>query len=445
MNERDQKAIDYVLHLAKEQDVRFIRLWFTDILGYLKGIAITVGELEDALIRGVGFDGSSVEGFARVDESDMVALPDASTFRILPWRPKQNAVARMFCDVSKPDGRPSEVDPRHVLKRNLELAAKLGYTYYVGPELEFFYFKDSESTQFIDNGGYFDQIPMDLATEMRRETVLTLTEIGIPIKYSLHEGAPSQYEINMQYTDALSMGDNVMTARLVIKEVALRHGTYASFMPKPVYGINGSGLHVNLSLFQGGRNAFYDPRDAMKLSSIAKKFLAGILRYAPEIAIVTNQWVNSYKRLLPGYEAPVYTSWALVNHSDMIRIPSFKTGREDSVRLEFRAPDPACNPYLAFAVILAAGLQGIEEELPLPAPTDENVFNMSEEERLARGINTLPGSLWEAILLAEKSDLLRKALGDQVFYSLLQNKKIEWDNYRRHVTDFEIKRYLPVL
>ncbi|MBI4233679.1 MAG: glutamine synthetase [Chloroflexi bacterium] len=443
--QRDKEAVDYVLHMAREQDVRFIRLWFTDILGSLKGIAITREELEDALQRGVGFDGSSVEGFARVDESDMVAFPDPTTFRILPWRPKQNAVARMFCDVLTPEGEPFQGDPRYILKRNLERATRLGYTYYVGPELEYFYFKDSESTTLLDQGGYFDQIPMDIATDMRRETVLTLIEMGIPVKYSHHEAAPSQHEIDIQHTDAIAMADTVMTARLVIKEVALRHNSYATFMPKPVFGINGSGMHINVSLFKGGKNAFFDAQDPVKISGVARGFLAGLLRHAPEITLVTNQWVNSYKRLVPGYEAPVYISWASINRSDLIRIPAYKPGREDAVRIEYRSPDPGCNPYLAFSLVLAAGLDGIEKEYPVPPTVEGNVFEMSEEERRAAGIKTLPGSLSEALLLAQESPLVRKTLGDHAFYSLLKNKRMEWDHYRTHVTDYEIKRYLPLL
>ena len=442
--ERDE-ARAFVLRTARENDVKFIRLWFSDILGNLKGFAITVEELEDALERGVGFDGSSVEGFARIDESDMVAMPDPTTFRILPWRPRQHAVARMFCDVLLPDGSPFDGDPRYVLKRNLERAARLGFTFYVGPELEYFYVKSPEKPELLDQGGYFDQIPMEAASDLRRETVITLSEMGIPVKYSHHEVAPSQHEIDLQYTDALTMADNVMTAKLVIKEVAMRHGVYATFMPKPVAGINGSGMHVHQSLFRGGRNAFYFADDPWKLSRLGRLYIAGLMRHAHEITLVTNQWVNSYKRLVPGYEAPVYISWARINRSDLIRIPAYKPGREDSVRLEYRAPDPACNPYLAFSVMLAAGLEGVEREYEVPDPVEGNVYEMSEEERRRRGIGTLPGSLWEAIQLAERSEVVRKALGDHVFESFLRNKRIEWDGYRAQVTDYELRRYLPIL
>jgi len=441
---------EYVLYTAKEKDVKFIRLWFTDILGSLKSLAITVEELEDALEDGVGFDGSSIEGFVRVDESDMVAMPDPSTFQILPWRPRERRVARMLCDILLPDGRPFEGDPRYVLKRNLERAQRLGFTFYVGPEVEFFYFQGPESPLTLDKGGYFDLTPLDEATELRRETVLALEEMGILVEHSHHEGAPSQHEMDLRYTDALTMADSTMTFRLVVKEIALRHGVYATFMPKPLAQENGSGMHINLSLFQGEQNAFFDPEDKYHLSPIAKGFLAGLLRHAREITLVTNQWVNSYKRLVPGtgalgFEAPVYVSWALKNRSDLIRIPEYRPGKEQATRIEYRAPDPACNPYLAFAVLLAAGLEGIENNYPLPEPVEKNVFEMSEEERRARGIERLPGSLYEAILEAEGSQLLRRTLGEHLFQSLIANKKIEWEQFRSQVTDYELRRYLPIL
>ena len=445
MTAEREEAREYVLGMVREHDVKFIRLWFTDILGALKGFAITAQELEEALERGVGFDGSSIEGFARIDESDMVAMPDPTTFRILPWRPRQNAVARMFCDILTPQWQPFEGDPRHVLKRNLERASALGYTYYVGPELEYFYFRSAEGTDVLDEGGYFDQTPLDLATELRRETVLTLEEMGIAVEFSHHEAATSQHEIDLRYSDALTMADNVMTQRLVIKEVAMRNGLYATFMPKPIANVNGSGMHVNQSLFKGETNAFYDAESDSHLSPLALSFMAGLMHHAPAITAVTNQWVNSYKRLIVGYEAPVYISWASVNRSDLIRVPAYKQGREDSVRIEYRAPDPACNPYLAFAVMLAAGLDGAERGLPAPAPVEENVFDMTGEERERRGIATLPDSLREAILLTESSDLVRRTLGDHVFNSFIQNKKIEWSQYQAQVTNYELKRYLPIL
>lgn len=445
-----QAGKDYVLHTAKEQDVKFIRLWFTDILGSLKSLAITVEELEDALESGVGFDGSSIAGFARIDESDMVAQPDPTTFQVLPWRPKERRVARMFCDILLPDGRPFEGDPRHVLRRAIKRATNHGYTFYVGPEVEFFYFEGPDSPVLLDKGGYFDLTPLDEATELRRETVLALEEVGIPVEHSHHEGAPSQHEMDLRYTDALTMADNTLTFRLVVKEIALKNGVYASFMPKPLTDQNGSGMHINMSLFRGETNAFFDADDRYHLSPIAKGFLAGLLRHAREITLVTNQWVNSYKRLVRGpgalgFEAPVYVSWALRNRSDLIRVPQYRPGRNESVRIEYRAPDPACNPYLAFAVMLMAGLEGIEREYPCPDPVEDNVFNMTDEERKQRGIERLPGSLYEAIEFAEGSDLLRRTLGDHLFETLIANKKIEWENFRSQVTDYELRRYLPIL
>ena len=445
-NRSREEGKEYVLKMAKEHNVKFIRMWFTDILGFLKSFAITVEELEGALEEGMGFDGSSIEGFARIDESDMVALPDPDTFKILPWRPREHrAVARMFCDILRPGGEPFEGDPRYVLRRNLKRVADKGYTFYVGPELEYFYFRDSQGTEPLDQGGYFDMTPLDVATDMRKETVLTLEEMGIGVEYSHHETAASQHEIDMRYTDALTMADNVMTYRLVVKEVALKYGVYATFMPKPIIGINGSGMHTHQSLFKGDRNAFFDPNDEYHLSKIGKCYIAGLLKYAPEITAVTSQWVNSYKRLVPGYEAPVYLSWARRNRSDLIRVPEYRPGREKSTRLEFRSPDPACNPYLAFSVMLAAGLEGVEKEYEVPEPIEENVYEMSEEERQKRGIGALPASLLEAILLTEKSELVRKALGDHVFNAFIENKKIEWDQYRTQVTEYELKRYLPIL
>jgi len=434
-----------VLKAAKENDVKFIRLWFTDILGFLKSFAITVEELEEGLEDGMGFDGSSIQGFARIDESDMVALPDPNTFQILPWRPMERGVARMFCDILLPGGQPFEGDPRYILKKNLKRAADLGYTLYVGPELEYFYFEDSKSTKPLDEGGYFDLTPPDVASELRKETVLALEELGIKVEYSHHEVAPSQHEIDLKYADALTMADNVMTYRLVVKEVAMKHGVYATFMPKPIFGVNGSGMHTHMSLFKGDRNAFFDKDDEHHLSKVAKHYIAGLLRYAPEITAVTSQWVNSYKRLVSGYEAPIYVTWARRNRSDLIRVPEYKPGKESDTRVEFRSPDPACNPYLAFSVMLAAGLEGVEREYELPDPVEENVFEMSEKERIRRGIGTLPGSLWEAILLTKDSDLVRRCLGDHVFSSFIRNKEIEWANYRSQVTDYELKRYLPIL
>ena len=445
-NRSSEESKEYVLKMAKEQDVKFVRMWFTDILGILKSFAITGEELEGALEQGMGFDGSSIQGFARIDESDMVAMPDPDTWQLLPWRPRvHHAVARMFCDIQRPGGELFEGDPRYVLKRNLKQAADMGYTFYVGPELEYFYFQDSKGTQRLDEGGYFDMTPLDVATDLRRETVLTLEEMGIAVEYSHHEVAASQHEIDMRYTDALTMADNVMTYRLVVKQIALQQGVYATFMPKPVFGINGSGMHVHQSLFKGDTNAFFDENDKHHLSKVAKCYIAGLLRHAPEITAVTNQWVNSYKRLVPDYEAPVYLSWAWRNRADLIRVPEYMPGKEKATRIEFRSPDPACNPYFAFSVMLAAGLEGIEKEYEVPDPVEQNVYEMTEEERERRGIGTLPGNLWEAIQLTEKSELVRRALGDHVFDAFIKNKKIDWDQYRSQVTEYELKRYLPIL
>ena len=449
MVQRDAEAVEYVLHEARENDVKFIRLWFTDILGSLKGFAVTVEELENSLSRGMGFDGSTIEGFARSARSaerDLYALPDPNTFSILPWRPRTNAVARMFCDIVTPDDAPFEGDPRFVLRRNLERAADLGYTYYVGPEIEYFYFADVTGAEPIDHGSYFDQDGSDLATDLRRESVLTLEGLGIPVESSHHEVAPSQHEIDLRHTDALTMADTVVTYRLVVKEIAAKQGCYATFMPKPIAGVNGSGMHIHQSLFKGDQNVFFDHEDPNHMSDVAKHFTAGLMRHAREITAVTNQWVNSYTRLVRGFEAPTYVSWATVNRSDLIRVPAYKAGREASRRIEYRAPDPACNPYLAFSVMLAAGLEGIENEYPLLNPVDDaNVEDMNDAEREAAGIEPLPGSLWEAIQVTERSDLVRNTLGDQVFRSFIENKKIEWEEYCSHVTDYETGRYLSRL
>jgi len=441
-----EKEKQNVLKLAKENDVKFIRLWFTDVLGVLKGFAITIDELEGALEEGMGFDGSSIQGYARIDESDMIAKPDPKTFQILPWRPKENAVGRMFADIYEPDGTPYKGDPRYVLKRNLKKAEDLGYTFYVGPELEYFYFKSSEGKPAIlDEGGYFDLTPLDVATELRRETILTLEAMGVHVEYSHHEVAPSQHEIDLRYAEALTMADHAMTYRLVVKQIAMKHGVYATFMPKPIFKQNGSGMHTHQSLFKGNKNAFFDPKDEFHLSKLAKSYIAGILKHSKEITSITSQWVNSYKRLVPGYEAPVYISWARRNRSALVRVPMYKPGKEKATRIEFRSPDPACNPYLAFAVMLAAGLKGIEKGYELPPPVEEDIFEMSEASRKKHGIASLPGSLAEAIQLTEKSELVKETLGEHIFEKFIENKKIEWDQYRTHVSQFEIEKYLPIL
>ncbi|MFH0763014.1 MAG: glutamine synthetase family protein [Candidatus Omnitrophota bacterium] len=434
-----------VIKLVKKHKVRYIRLWFTDVLGLLKGFTITVDELPRAIGDGMGFDGSSIEGFARIEESDMIARPDPETFAILPWESKDQPVARMFCDIYMPDGKPFAADPRYVLKKNLQRAKKMGFTYYVGPELEYFYFNNPKNTIVLDKGGYFDLTPLDVAQNVRNETVSALEGLGIVVEYSHHEVASSQHEIDLRYADALSMADHVMTYRLVAKEIAQGKGLHATFMPKPVYGINGSGMHTHQSLFKGKRNAFFEKKEKYHLSKVARQFIAGLLKHACEITSVTNQWVNSYKRLVPGYEAPVYICWAQMNRSALIRVPMYKPGKEKSTRVEYRAPDPACNPYLAFSVMLAAGLEGIEKRYGLPEPANDNIYRMTDEERARAKINSLPEDLLEAIKVTEKSELVKKALGDELFNFFIRNKKLEWDEYKAQVTQYEIDKYLPIL
>jgi len=438
------KEAEFVLRTVEERGIRFIHLWFTDVLGFLKSFAITPAELETAFTEGMGFDGSSIEGYSRIQESDMVAIPDPTTFQVIPWR-SEEGVARMFCDVVNPDGTPFDGDPRWVLKRQLRRASELGFTFYVGPELEYFYFKDTESTEFLDRGGYFDLTPLDVATDYRKRTVGYLEAMGIPVEYVHHEVAPSQHEIDLRYTDALTMADNVMTYRLTVKEAAQEFGVHATFMPKPVAGVNGSGMHTHQSLFEGDRNAFFDATDEYHLSKTAKGYIAGVLRHAPEITLVLNQWVNSYKRLVPGYEAPVYICWARRNRSALVRVPMYKPGKERATRIELRSPDPACNPYLAFAAMLAAGLKGIEEEYEVTPEASNNIYEMGEDERREAGIEHLPEDLHDAIRAAEESHLLRETLGDHVHEFLILNKREEWDAYKRYVTPYELERYLPVL
>ena len=434
-----------VLKIVKDKKVSFIQFWFTDVLGVQKIFSITPSELEDGMSEGMGFDGSSIEGFCRIEESDMIAKPDPTTFRIIPWRPQDRPVARMICDIQNPDGTPYAGDPRHVLKRMVEKVAKQGYTFYTGPELEFFYFASDKSPEILDIGGYFDGLPVDRATDLRRQTIFALQDMGIRVEYSHHEVAPSQHEIDLRYDDALTMADKVMTYRTAVKEIARQNGVYATFMPKPIFGENGSGMHTHQSLFRGNKNAFFDAKDPFGLSKMARHYIAGLLRHAPEITAVCNQWVNSYKRLVPGYEAPVYVSWARRNRSAMIRVPMYKPGKEKATRIEFRSPDPACNPYLAFAVMLAAGLKGIEEQYPLVDSVEADIYEMDEKARAEAGITFLPGSLFEAMQLVEKSDLVRETLGDHIFDKFVANKKVEWDRFRTHVSAYEIERYLPLL
>lgn len=443
-----ERQRDYVMRTVEERGVRLIRLWFTDVLGQLKSFAISPVELENAFNEGMRFDGSAIDGFSRVQESDVLARPDPNSFELLPWADSYGTSARMFCDIVNIDGSPFEGDPRQVLRRNLDRARELGFSFYAAPEMEFYYFADSDSSKLpepLDHASYFDLTTADVASDLRQRTIHTLEAMGIPVEYSHHEIAPGQQEIDLRHADALTMADQIMTFRSVVKEVAHDHGVYATFMPKPIADQNGSGMHVHQSLFKGERNAFFDEEDPYNLSAVARGYIAGLLNHAREITLVTNQWVNSYKRLIPGYEAPVYLSWARRNRSDLIRVPEYKRGKEAATRIEYRAPDPACNPYLAFACMLAAGLEGIEKEYAAPEPVSTNVFEMPEDEREQLGIKTLPGSLWEAIELAEGSELLRGALGEHLFGSLLLNKKIEWANFRSQVTDWETKRYLPIL
>jgi len=434
-----------VVRIVKEKQLNFVRFWFTDVLGSLKSFAITPAELEGAFEEGMGFDGSSIEGFARIEESDMVAWPDPSTFAVVPWRSGAGGTARMFCDVKQPNGDPYDGDPRGVLKKVVDKAASMGYTMNVGPELEYFYFRDSVGTEVLDQGGYFDLTTLDAGSDLRRDTINALHAFGIQVEYSHHEVAPSQHEIDLRFKDALTMADQVMTYRLTVKEIAQSKGLYATFMPKPIFGVNGSGMHVHQSLFKGNRNAFFDADDEYNLSKVGKSYVAGLLAHVKEIALVTNQWVNSYKRLVPGYEAPVYICWSRRNRSAMVRVPLYKPGKENATRVELRNPDPSCNPYLAFAAMLAAGLDGIEKGLELPAEASDNIYEMTEAERHEAGIGSLPEDLYQAIQEFEQSSFVREALGDHVCDYLVRNKWAEWNEYKMLVTPYELSRYLPIL
>ncbi|MCZ6736348.1 MAG: glutamine synthetase family protein [Actinobacteria bacterium] len=439
------KQSEYVLRTVEERGIRFVRLWFTDVQGFLKSVSISPTELEVAFEEGMTFDGSSIDGYARVQEADMLAQPDPSTFAVLPGRSEQQ-VARMFCDIYTPDGEPFSGDPRIVLKRNLERASEMGYTFYAAPELEFFYFQDDGPVpQVLDRGGYFDLTPLDVAQEYRRKTINALEQLGIPIEHSHHEVAPSQHEIIARYTDALTMADNIMTSRLTVKEIALQSGIYATFMPKPLEDYDGSGMHLHVSLFEGDVNAFHEPGTQGSLSKVGQAFIAGLLRHAAELTAVTNQWVNSYKRLVAGFDAPIYISWARNNQSSLVRVPSVKKGKPSSVRVEYRAADAACNPYLALSVILAAGLAGIREGYELPPEVAADVKRLTAAERAAAGAKRLPETLSEALDLLEQSDLVVEALGEHVFDWFLRNKRAEWDRYQHHVSHFELDTYLPIL
>ncbi len=436
-----------VLGRIRDEQVDFVLLWFTDLEGHLKSFAVTPSELEAALDDGMGFDGSSITGFNAIEESDMIAIPDPETFQLMPsGAGDRSKVARMICDVVTPDGEPYEGDPRHVLRRALERMSALGFdTFNVGPELEYFLFRDDKGTETLDEGGYFAMTTLDAASELRQETVHALEGMGIPIEYVHHEVGPSQHEIDMRFAPALQMADHTLTYRLIVKEVAKKAGYHATFMPKPIFGENGSGMHTHQSLFTGGRNAFFDGDDTWNLSAVGKAFIAGQLRHAREIAAVFAQWVNSYKRLVPGYEAPVYVAWSQRNRSALIRIPLYKPGAEQATRAEIRCPDPACNPYLTFACLLHAGLEGIEQGYELPDPMETNLYHLTAEQRREQGILALPETLGEAIDELAGSDLARKALGPHIFDRYVEIKRKEWDEYRVQLSEWELRRYLPVL
>ncbi len=442
------KQTEYVLRTIEERDIRFVRLWFTDVLGILKSVSIAPAELEGAFAEGIGFDGSSIEGFSRVSESDMLLKPDPSSFQVLPWRGEEMPVARIFCDILLPDGSPSYVDPRWVLKRQLAKAAQLGFTFYTHPEIEFFLFKEQpapgEDPVPIDNVGFFDHSPSPVGQDFRRQAISTLEHMGISVEFSHHEGGPGQQEIDLRYADALTTADNIMTFRLVVKEVALEHGMVASFMPKPFSAYPGSGMHTHVSLFEGDSNAFFEPGADLQLSVLGRQFIAGLLRHAPEITAVTNQWVNSYKRLAGGMEAPAYICWGHNNRSALVRVPMYKPHKGQSTRIEFRSLDSATNPYLAYALILAAGMKGIEEKYELPPATEDDVWSLTDGERRALGLQPLPGSLRQAMAAMENSELVAETLGEHVFDFFLRNKKREWEEYRAHVTRFELERYLSL-
>ena len=444
----NEQQRDYVLRTVEERGIRLVRLWFTDVLGNLKSFAISPAEMENAMNDGMSFDGSSIDGYSRVQESDVLAIPDANTFEVLPWVDPKGAEARVFCDIAHLDGAPFDGDPRQVLRRNLDRSRKAGYSFYVAPDMEYFYFAPpvtGQQPELLDEGGFFDLTSTDIASSLRKETIRTLETMSIPVEYSFHEDAPSQHEIDLRHTDALAMADSVMTFRFVVKEIAALHNVHATFMPKPLEKIQGSGMHLHLSLFSGEDNAFHSFDDPYNLSKTAKQFMAGLLIHAAEITAVTNQTVNSYKRLVPGFEAPVHISWARNNRSGLIRVPIPKRQNESATRIEYRSPDPACNPYLAFSVILAAGLRGIEEGYELPAEADANLFEMDDAMLAKLGIAQLPQSLSEALRAMEGSTLVAEALGDHIFEWFLRNKRDEWRDYKTHISQFELGRYLRAL
>ncbi len=439
------RDLNDVKEAVEKYNVEFIQIWFVDILGNLKCLQITYHEMENAFTEGVGFDGSSILGFTRIEESDMVAYPDPTTFQILWWQGRERPVARVFCDIRKPNGDPYESDPRYVLRKLLKKVGDQGYTFNVGPELEFFLFKSSKDPIGLDEGGFFDAPPLDQGVEIRYQIIDALHEMGIKVEFSHHENSPSQHEIDLRYNEAMYMADTAMTYKVVAKDIAQRNGAFASFMPKPLFGVNGSGMHVHQSLFKDGKNAFYDMDDAYHLSHMAKCYMAGLLKHAKEYCCIMNQWVNSYKRLVPGYEAPVYIAWAQRNRSAYVRVPMYKPGKEKATRMELRSPDPAANPYLAFAAMLAAGLKGVEENYSLPAAIEANIYAMEDDDLAKHGIDCLPGSLYEAAMELKQSKLMREILGPHLHDNLVGNKLIEWDQYRTHVSEFELDKYLPIL
>ena len=439
---------DYVLRTVEERGVRLVRLWFTDVLGKLKSFAISPAELENALEDGMTFDGSSIDGFSRIQEADVLAIPDPDTFELIPWGDPGAAEARVFCDIHSLDGAPFDGDPRQVLRRHVTAAHDQGYTFYLAPDIEFFYFEPPEDggrPQVLDNGSYFDLTTRDAAGDLRKQTIRKLEQMSIPVEYSFHEDSPSQQEIDLRHTDALTMADSVMTFRLVVKEVAASQGVHATFMPKPLEGVQGSGMHLHMSLFRGDENAFHDPDDAHQLSPLAKAFTAGLLHHAAEITAVTNQTVNSYKRLVPGFEAPVHISWARNNRSGLIRVPFAKKGNPTATRIEYRSPDPAANPYLTFSLLLAAGMRGIEQGYELPEEADANLFEMDDAMLAKLGIQQLPQSLSDALRVMERSELVQEALGEHIFEWFLRNKRSEWREYKTHVSQFEVDRYMRSL
>ena len=443
------KQEDFVLRALEERDVRFVRLWFTDVLGYLKSVSVAPAELEGAFSEGIGFDGSAIQGFARVSEADMLAHPDPATFQLLPWRGESPSTARMFCDIMMPDGSPSYADPRYVLKRTLHRAGEQGFTFYTHPEIEFYLFSGrpgmGEEPVPVDRSGYFDHTAQSRGSDFRREAISMLESMGISVEFSHHETGPGQQEIDLRYADALSTADNIMTFRTVVREVALSQGIWASFMPKPFTTHPGSGMHTHVSLFEGDENAFFEAGAEYQLSRTARHFIAGVLRHAGEITCVTNQWVNSYKRLIGGGEAPSYICWGHNNRSAMVRVPMYKPNKGQSTRIELRTLDAACNPYLAYAVVLAAGMKGIQEEYELPREAEDNVWSLNDRERKALGLEQLPKNLYDAIKIAEDSELLADTLGEHVYEFFLRNKRVEWEEYRGQVSAFERDRMLSVI